>query len=212
MGTVNPRPRGAVDLSSQRASDRSDREQIRRLVTGTPRTVAPVAGGGVVDQAEIWAVNGTVRMLAGEGNLDYFNVRYQIPNRIQDNTVPDWITVDDAEPWRLHLTPGWYVALMFIRLGWTSESGPPAGLGPYMGGGFDAPHNDYSIYPVSLISTGRWGIATYVNFGPFFHHADDDLHVEVRPVGPIGGTTDSDEFGNAGFTFTRLTGADLSAG
>lgn len=210
MRTPDGRLVARQDLSEVYSRPARKADNLLKRRTERPAAKPVAAGGGVVDQAEIWATNGSVRMLAGEGNLDYFNVRYDAPYRVQDNEVPDWVTVDGAEPWRLHLTPGWYHSTMFIRLMWTTESGAPAGFGPYMGGGWDAAHNDYSLYPRMLTATGYWGLATYVNFGPFFHHAEDDLHAEVRPVGPIGATTDS-TLGTLGFIFTRLSGVDWAA-
>lgn len=209
MFTPSTRPRGDETLPSQLGRRDENVSLLSRRISDLKRPKVPTPlVGGVADQAEVWSVSGTVQMLAGDGNLDYSTVRYNIPYRIEDNAAPDWITTDVDSPWRLHLEPGWYDAVMFIRLEWLTLDGPPESFGPYMGGGDDAPHNDYSIYPRARLGSSVWGITQYVPFGHFYHHSGDDLHVEVRPIGPT--ATANSNAGQIGFTFTRLTGVSLS--
>ena len=136
--------------------------------------------GGIVGMAEVLSTAGSVEMPAGYGNLAYEGVAYGAPYDPNGGAAPSWLTVDG---YQLTCTEGWYEPVLYGRIVWDAEGDAPAAFGPYIQGGNDAVHNDYSIVPVTPVGGGRFGCVQIVNYGPTYLTADTPLHAEWRAVG-----------------------------
>lgn len=190
MGTVNPRTRGPVGVASELKAATADRQQIRRLVSSIK--IPPSTTGGVVGMAEVVATAGTVLMPSGGGNLDYASVTYGAPydpnvgGGASDPSVSSWLSVSG---YQLTPTAGWYEPVLYVRLIWDSQVNAPAAFGPYIQGGNNAVHNDYSVVPGTVYSGGRWGLVHIANHGPTYMDGTMAFHAEVRPFGTVAGNS-----------------------
>ena len=187
MVTFNPRARGDGSLRGELAARRKREEQLGRQRVEMPKpTPAPVAtGGGVVGMAEVRSTSGSVIFGAGQIEMSYQGVTYSAPsdpNTGGGGAAPSlsWVRVDG---YQIFLDPGWYIPVLSLACIWNNGGAPASFGGPYMGGGWDAVHNDRPTCPSATIGSGMTGFMQIANFGPTYMQLGGYLHAELRAIG-----------------------------
>lgn len=177
--------------------------QIRREIGDFPKIPAPVTptGGGIVGQAVLRSQSGTVQAEAGVDGWVVNSPRYSAPADVDGGAAPTWIRTDPSFPWRIKCDPGWYSAVMFMWLAWGSEADAPESLGPSMLGGWDDPHQDFSVFPRARIGSSQWGIYQYVNHGLTLMHDADYFQAAVNYNGSTAGA--DSVYGKVNWTITK---------
>jgi hypothetical protein len=152
-----------------------------------PVVTPPSGGGGIVGQAEIYSVPGTVGSTSGGTSVDWWNVRWDAPYDPSGLGDPSWAQIQDHQ---IVLEPGSYIATLSIYLSFATQAESPERFDVVLWGGDDIAHLNFSQFPALRIGNGgtAWGLNTLFNPGPFY--ATKPVEVQVQYGGSAGATKD----------------------
>ena len=99
MPTPSGRAYSAPTNARELQALRDEVAQLRRRVDRQPKIPPPVVagGGGIVGQAELYSMEGTVGSGAGSTSMDYWDVRWDEPYDPSGLSKPTWVHLNEHQ-------------------------------------------------------------------------------------------------------------------
>lgn len=174
MRGLNPASRGDDGVIRRLARLDKNDDLLDQRVSRIERASPTVAGGGIVDIANLSAVGG-LPWPSGRSDLDFDSVTYGAITSDRDGSAVTWLstpTFGEIHP----VEEGFYSAWCRVRLVWAALADAPGeSIQLYLNGG--AP--DSETHPVIRLGTTSWGVQAYVTNGPEWMTPTDYWRVEA---------------------------------